>query len=386
MQSVTPDGHPDLIALGVRSPEHLFELVGRSLGRQPVEVSNVTVSDVPYDLPALTTQSRNRVRGTATSDGVATEFSIFVKVLQSWSRSPFFELVPDELRELALVQLPWTVEPLAYRTNLRDALPPGLTMPQTYEVIDLDSLSSAIWVEDIDDVVKTIWTVDHYRRAAFLLGRFASRASIAEAIRPLDPVIQPAGVRSYVDGRVSGQVAPALLDDEVWRHPLVDRYFATQRSRLLKLIQELPELVDEVESLPGGIAHGDGCNRNLMISASRPDLVMIDFGFLRYAPLGFDLGQLLLGEVQTGERPADNLESEWSACLGAYVEGIRQEGNQADLADVGRASAICMAIFNGLSAVPFEVLEQRPGGLEPLLINRAKMAQFTLDLLDATSS
>ena len=46
--------------------------------------------------------------------------------------------------------------------------------------------------------------------------------------------------------------------------------------------------MDEVESLPAGIAHGDACNRSLMISASRPELVVIDFGFLRCAPLGSD--------------------------------------------------------------------------------------------------
>jgi tRNA A-37 threonylcarbamoyl transferase component Bud32 len=111
---------------------------------------------------------------------------------------------------------------------------------------------------------------------------------VAEAIRQLDPVIAPAGIRGYVDGRVKSEVVPALLDDEVWRHPLVDRHFAPHRSRLLDAIEQLGELVDEVESLPAGIAHGDACNRSLMISASRPELVMIDFGFLRYAPLGSD--------------------------------------------------------------------------------------------------
>jgi len=65
--------------------------VGKSLGRQPVEVADVTVSEVPYDQLALTTLSRNRVRGTATTDGLTATFSIFVKVLQSWSRSPVFE-------------------------------------------------------------------------------------------------------------------------------------------------------------------------------------------------------------------------------------------------------------------------------------------------------
>ena len=145
--------------------------------------------------------------------------------------------------------------------------------------------------------------------------------------------------------------------------------------------------MDEVESLPAGIAHGDACNRNLMISASRPELVMIDFGFLRYAPLGLDLGQLILGEVQTGARPADDLESAWSACLSAYVEGMRAEGNETELPSVGRASASCTAIFNGLTAIPFENLERPPDArLDALCKNRAGMCRFTLDRLDATRS
>jgi hypothetical protein len=73
---------------------------------------------------------------------------------------------------------------------------------------------------------------------------------VAEAIRPLDPVIAPARIRGYVDGRVSSEVVPALLDEEVWRHPLVDRHFAPHRSRLLETIEQLGGLVDEVESLP----------------------------------------------------------------------------------------------------------------------------------------
>ena len=49
MHSSTRDGQHDLAALGVGSEEHLRQLVGKSLGRQPVEVADVTVSEVPYD-------------------------------------------------------------------------------------------------------------------------------------------------------------------------------------------------------------------------------------------------------------------------------------------------------------------------------------------------
>lgn len=88
-----------------------------------------------------------------------------------------------------------------------------------------------------------------------------------------------------------------------------------------------------------------------------------------------------------GERPADNLEAEWSACLSAYVEGMRREGNLAEPSDVGRASAICMAVFSGLSAIPFEELKQPVDArLDALFANRAMMCRFTLDRLDATGS
>ena len=131
MHSGIGDGRHDLTALGVGSEEHLLQLVGKSLGRQPVEVADVTVSEVAYDQLALTTLSRNRVRGTATTGGRTATFSIFVKVLQSWSRSPVFEFAGP--------------------------------------VAGIGRLSSAIWVEDIADAVGRAWTMDHYRRAAFLL-------------------------------------------------------------------------------------------------------------------------------------------------------------------------------------------------------------------------
>ena len=67
--------------------------------------------------------------------------------------------------------------------------------------------------------------------------------------------------------------------------------------------------------------------------------------------------------------------------------GMRAEGNETELANVGRASAICMAIFNGLTAILLENLVQPPDArLDALCKNRAEMCRFTLDRLDATRS
>ena len=63
---------------------------------------------------------------------------------------------------------------------------------------------------------------------------------------------------------------------------------------------------------------------------------MIDFGFWGPAPLGFDLGQLITGEVQLGERPAAALPGDEQECLAAYVAGLRAEGCDVDVAAVER--------------------------------------------------
>ena len=55
-----------------------------------VELLDSAVTEFPYDLVAITTAGRYVVRGTASVAGRATPYAMFVKVVQSWSRSPLF--------------------------------------------------------------------------------------------------------------------------------------------------------------------------------------------------------------------------------------------------------------------------------------------------------
>ena len=66
-----------------------------------------------YDLEALTTGGRYWVRGTGTGwDGHETPYAFFVKVVQSWARSPLFaQGVPEEYHAQALAMVPWRCEP-----------------------------------------------------------------------------------------------------------------------------------------------------------------------------------------------------------------------------------------------------------------------------------
>lgn len=380
----------DRLALGVAdvSDVALAAIVGRSLGLADgaeIELLESSARVAPYDLEALTTAGRYWVHGRARTPAGEQPFTIFVKVVQSWSRSPIFAFVPEDYRELALAFLPWRVEPLMYRSDLSARLPDGLSMPKAYAVMDLDETSAAIWLERVDQFDHG-WDADRFVRAAHLLGRLAG----SERVRATARTGRAEGqrlVRGYAQGRVMHQIVPALRGDDLWSHPLMAGTFDDElRADLLAAADDLDAIVDELEALPVATLHGDACTRNLLARNGTEEMVLIDLGFWGEGPVGFDLGQLLLGEVQLGERPAGCLPSLEPPCLLAYLQGLEAEGYSVQPATVRRAHALQMLLFNGLSAVPLEHLGSPPtDDLLELAGQRASAARFVLDLVRATA-
>jgi hypothetical protein len=361
----------------------LAGMVSAQLGAADVEVISSCADVVAYDLEALTTGGRFWVRGTARHGGAESSFAFFVKLVQSWARSPLFQLVPEELREHALATVPWRREPDVYRSDLDNRLPDGLRLPRAYGIFDVDGLSASVWLAVVD-TEPVHWDVERYRTAAYLLGRLAAREDIAP-IAELGAVPQPA--RTYAAGRVQHGIAPALLGDDLWKHPLLAEAFDQDlRDRLRAATTRLPEILDELDAMPVGTLHGDACTRNLLVEPDRDGFVLIDFGFWGRGPFGFDLTQLLLGEVQMGERPAEELPELERVCLPAYVEGMRAEGTEIPVGTVARAHALLALLFAGLSAVPFERLgDPVTDELVRVARERAAAARFLLDLVDATA-
>ena len=134
-------------------------------------------------------------------------------------------------------------------------------------------------------------------------------------------------------------------------------------------------------------AHGDACPNNLMASADADGFVLIDYGFWGPNPVGFDLAQLLVGDVQVGASERGRRTSSIEAAISeAYVEGLRAEGCDLPIDVVRRAHALQLLIFTGLSTLPFEHLDQEPTPeLHQVAAERAAIARFSLDLVDATA-
>jgi len=337
----------------------------------------------PYDRPAITTAGRYLVTGSVRTDtGEIRAFSLFVKVIHSYERSPLRFAVPEPLRAQAAALIPWHTEADLYRSGLRDRLPAGLTIPRAAAVRDLDADSAALWLEHIP-ARRVTWDIERHARAAHLLGRLAASRSVA----PLATAVHGARTpRTYADTWLAHIVLPVLAGDEVWAHPLVrDAFDARLRRRLLAAAGALPALLDELDDAPTATAHGDACTANLL-AADRDAVIMVDLGFCGRAPLGTDLGQLVLGEIQTGQRHVADLPGLEAACLPAYLAGVHAEGGTAGPAQIRRTHATLMTVFAALPSVPVEQLHDEPTPpRRPLFQTRAAIARFALDLLDDTT-
>lgn len=364
-------------------------IVAAALGERPDEVAVVdsSASVVPYPLDAITTAGRYWVTARAHTPRGERTARIFVKHVQSWSRSPLFRFVPEELRPLAEASVPWRTEPLVYQSDLQERLPPGLSMPVALHTAFLDARSAVVWLPALD-VVEHAWTTKDFADAAFLLGRLAGSAEAAGLAHLGDGPDGPRTARTYAEGRLAAQVAPALRAGEPWEAPWVAAAFDPDlRARLVATLDDVPAFVEELESGPQGTAHGDACPNNLIRTAGSDDLVLIDFGFWGRQSVGFDLGQLLVGDVQIGARPADTLAETEAACVPAYAEGLRAEGVEVDHDTVARAHALHLMLFTGLSA---PLTSPPPPGADPSTTahdarERAEIARFCLGLVEATS-
>jgi hypothetical protein len=376
----------DRTALGPADVDEptLTSMVATLLDADPatVRVLDSHAAEFPYDLPAITTAGRYVVTGTAEIDGERATYEMFVKVVQSWSRHEFFQFVPDEMKDLAEAMVPWRTEALAYRSDLGDRLPEGLTMPRAVGVFDLDDKSASVWLEKVT-VVPRAWDDARYDRAAYLLGRLSGSPRVAERG---DVGEHAFTLADYANGRLAGDVIPTLRSEEVWQHPLIAAAFGEElRDRLRAAAAEVPAYVEEVMALPHLPAHGDACPNNLLATAEHDGFTLIDYGFWMPMPVGADLSQLLIGDVQIGRRRAGDLAARDDAHVAEYVRGLRDEGCDVPEYDVRRAHALHMLMMSGLSTLPTELLDRPPSpALEAQVADRAAIATFCLDRLAET--
>lgn len=335
------------------------------------------VSVVDYDLTTMTTGGRWWVEGTARRGETEVTFRLFVKLVQSVTRSPVMAEIPEEFHSSIATVLPWHIEPNAYRSELSSRLPDGIRLPRSYAVSEVDDESCALWLEAVTHD-ETPWNLDQYREGARMLGRFAASSSVSEMDPDLTHPTGPTQARTYFDNRLRGQFLAAYEDGGVWHHPAVAKYVDDDlRSRIMALIDAAPALIDEIEALPLMNAHGDAAPQNLLVV---PDgFCVIDWGFWTRAAIGFDLSQLVYSEIDLDRSDASTFRDIQQASLSGYREGLAQEGTEIDEIALIRAHTIQLAMAHGISAIPLERLDGDPELAERSTRERMVVLRHMLD-------
>lgn len=333
------------------------------------QIADSRAVEIEYKLDAMTTGGRWWVSGTAIRDGESSAFRVVVKLVQSLRRSPIFAYIPESHRELALATVPWQIEPDVYRAP--PTLPDGLRLPRALGVLDLDEDSAVVWMEAVDHD-SSPWALPRVEAAAEALGRLATSTTLTALADDIGNSAGPHQARAYWEGRLQSQFATAYRDTGLWQHPVLVRHVDDAlRSRLMSLLDLVPALIEEIESLPLLVAHGDACPNNLLVESTEPpQFCLIDWGFFARGRLGFDLSQLVISEIDLGRRPAADLPDLQTVALRGFARGLADAGLSVPAPDLARAHAIQLAIASGVSAVPLEQLGQDPAVLDPLVRER----------------
>lgn len=102
------------------------------------------------------------------------------------------------------------------------------------------------------------------------------------------------------------------------------------RQKRTALGARLPQVLDMLDDLPQTYAHGDASPQNLLLPAGEPGtIVVIDWGFGTLLPVGFDLGQLLVGLAHAGQTDPAAIPAIDAEIFPAYLAGLAAEDCKA---------------------------------------------------------
>ena len=246
-------------------------MVADLLGTDPAEteVLDSRADEVDYDLPAITTAGRYWVRGRRGAAAATSAFRLFVKHVQSWSRHPFFQLVPPEHREQAAASVPWRTEarrlPLGPRAS---DCPRACRMPRALGVFDLDEQSNAVWLEVVP-VVDREWDLRPLRaRRRVSSARFATDPRVMETSGEIGHDMT---IHNYLEGRLSpagAAAAPGRRDSgsTPWSPARSTTSCTAGCSRPPTRRRRTPR---SSRGMPHVAAHGDACPNNLLVDGGR---------------------------------------------------------------------------------------------------------------------
>jgi hypothetical protein len=353
-------------------------------------VDDVRVTAMRYAWGSPATAGLWRVDVTGHEPDRAVSARYFVKLLRHLSQWPLLHTLPEPSRSVFAQRRNWRIELDMFEAGIGGVLPPGMRTPLLHHVRREGEHYLGLWWEFID-VDPAPWSLDDFTRTAYLLGRMAARRAEGQPVNDSLPEIchlpWPApGLRVFVDLRVLAVDVPTLRDPVNWQAAPV----ATALNEvgdpdlpddLGRLADRVPSLLDRLDRLPQTYAHGDASPQNLLIpDHDRATRIVIDWGLEKLLPIGFDLGQLLIGLAHADELPAAALPTIEEAIVPAYHEGLNDEGCRIDQSLVREGFVGSLICRSALSAIPFPTPAPQQPVSQTTMVNRMRLSRYLVDL------
>lgn len=373
----------------------LNEIVGRALGSNTAVVNTWQIEPIPHTVINHVSAGLFRVNGQADVDGRAMDWSLILKImhLSPASRSGNWAASDDPAHYNY-----WKREFLAYQSGILQPegrpLAVDLLVPRSPGFAEQAGQIVWLWLEQIEGLPASEWTLERYGLAARHLGQMQG-AYLAERPLPDAPWLSRHWLRQRLDGMTSQIMAG--FDAPGWQHPLLRQVFpADQIERVRQLWQQRHHLLAALDQLPQTLCHLDFWPPNLFARRSaqgREQTVAIDWSYVGIGAIGQDIGNLVPDSIWTRYVATKRLtELERLVCDG-YIEGLHDSGYPIDPRQARLGYQLSAALGFGFlthwlpQALTDETMRawiiQRYGlPVEQLIEPRARLLRHVLDLAD----
>jgi hypothetical protein len=378
----------------------LLPPVRQLLGSEQADIVSWEIQPIAYAHISDTMANLRRVMGTAILNEKRIPWSLVLKILRPLPDA-FVQYVTElftlSAAEVGLVTEGWLWdrEASAYASLLAD-LPGNLRAPRCFGVVEPAQDVRWLWLEDVANIKSYPWSLDDFSQAARALGTF-NGAYLADRPLPAASWLNHRWVRiwSTLTTRVAVQV---LQRSDTWQQPAIRRAFPAARAdRLLQLADDVPHLLDQLDTLPPTLCHHDAFCLNLLrcrTTSQETAFVAIDWAYVGIGRIGEDVGHLLAASLLWNEADIRHVPALEDAIFEGYLAGLRDVGWRGDPLLARQGFALSAVARWGLhaprlyetpgSVYDFVAPRNDVSSVDEIIAQRAAVSSYLLNLADRT--
>lgn len=222
----------------------------------------------------------------------------------------------------------WRREALVNQTGVLTELPEVIYAPQCYKVEEKENSSVWIWMEEIKEDNKRLWSENEFAFAARQLGIF-NGTYITEKIIIDYSWICRKWLKSWVNGCKKHSIDPTIYYSKVQNLSNLNSIY----NSYVYLNKNLDKHFNALNNLPRVLAHQDLSKQNMYINVNEgaeKQLTLIDWQFLSISGLGEDLGKLYGVALSQQDIPIEKMDDYKELLFTNYLSGLREVGWNGD--------------------------------------------------------